>query len=152
VVTGYSTAVGTHTLTATATDNAGNSATKTLSYTVKPYTLNGFYQPIDMNNTLNTVKNGSTVPVKFELFNGTTELTNTSAVTSISAKQIPCAPGLPTDEIEYLAPTGGTSLRYDATAGQFIYNWQTPKKANTCYSLTMTAADGSTLVAYFKLR
>ena len=29
---------------------------------------------------LNTVKNGSTVPIKFELFSGTTELTSTSAV------------------------------------------------------------------------
>ena len=34
VVTGYSAALGTHTLTATATDNAGNTATSTLTYTV----------------------------------------------------------------------------------------------------------------------
>jgi hypothetical protein len=33
-VTGYSNAVGSHTLTATATDNAGNSATQTRTYTV----------------------------------------------------------------------------------------------------------------------
>ncbi len=107
-----------------------------------------------MGGVLNTVKNGSTVPVKFELFSGTTELTSTSAVSSISAKQVNCAAfnGDPMDEIEYLAPTGGTSLRYDATAGQFIYNWTTPKKPNTCYNLTMTAAVGSKLTAYFKLR
>jgi hypothetical protein len=156
VVSGYSTAVGTHTLKATATDNAGNTATKEISYTVKPYTLNGFYQPIDMNDTVNTVKNGSTVPVKFELFKGTTELTNTSAVTSIKATTISCGTlsGDPEDAIETTA-TGGTSLRYDATAGQFIYNWQTPKGASQvgkCYSLTMTAADSSTITAYFKLK
>jgi len=153
-VTGYSTAVGTHTMTATATDNAGRTATAMRSYTVKPYNLYGFYQPIDMGGVLNTVKNGSTVPVKFELFKGTTELTSTSAVSSITARQVDCAAfsGGTIDEIEYLAPTGGTSLRYDSTGGQFIYNWTTPKKANTCYNLTMTAADGSTLTAYFKLR
>lgn len=156
VVSGYSTAVGTHTLKATATDNAGNESTKEISYTVKPYTLNGFYQPIDMNNTVNTVKNGSTVPVKFELFKGTTELTNTSAVTSIKATPITCGSlnGGPEDAIETTA-TGGTSLRYDATAGQFIYNWTTPKGASQvgkCYSLTMTAADSSTMTAYFKLK
>ncbi len=125
-----------------------------LSANITAWNLNGFYQPIDMGDVLNTVKNGSTVPVKFELFSGTTELTSTSAVSSISAKQVNCAlfNGDPMDEIEYLAPTGGTSLRYDATAGQFIYNWATPKKPNTCYNLTMTAADGSTLTAYFKLR
>ncbi len=156
VVSGYSTAVGTHTLKATATDNAGNKSTKEISYTVKPYTLNGFYQPIDMNNTVNTVKNGSTVPVKFELFKGTTELTSTSAVTSIKATPISCGTlsGDPEDAIETTA-TGGTSLRYDATAGQFIYNWTTPKGASQvgkCYSLTMTAADSSTITAYFKLK
>ena len=156
VVTGYSSAVGTHTMTATATDNAGRTATATRSYTVKPYTLNGFYQPIDMNDTVNTVKNGSTVPVKFELFKGTTELTSTSAVTSIKATPISCGSlsGGPEDAIETVA-TGGTSLRYDATAGQFIYNWQTPKGASQvgkCYSLTMTAADNSTITAYFKLK
>jgi hypothetical protein len=156
VVSGYSTAVGTHTLKATATDKAGNTATKEISYTVKPYTLNGFYQPIDMNDTVNTVKNGSTVPVKFELFKGATELTSTSAVTSIVAKTVNCAAfnGDPEDAIETVA-TGGTSLRYDATAGQFIYNWTTPKgtkEVGKCYSLTMTAADSSTITAYFKLK
>jgi hypothetical protein len=161
VVSGYNTAVTptgtTHTLTATATDKAGNTATKTISYTVKPYTLKGFYQPIDMNETVNTVKNGSTVPVKFELFKGTTELITTDAVTSIVAKAISCGTlsGDPEDAIETTVATGGTSLRYDATAGQFIYNWQTPKGASQvgkCYSLTMTAADKSTITAYFKLK
>ncbi len=156
VVSGYSTAVGPHTMTATATDKAGNTATREISYTVKPYTLNGFYQPIDMNDTVNTVKNGSTVPVKFELFKGTTELTSTSAVTSIKFNAINCSAlsGDPEDAIETVA-TGGTSLRYDTTAGQFIYNWTTPKGASQvgkCYSLTMTAADSSTITAYFKLK
>src|SRR5215208_2537903 len=156
-VSGYSSAVGTHTVTATATDMAGNENTASSTYTVKPYTLNGFYQPIDMNDTVNTVKNGSTVPVKFELFKGATELTSTSAITSIKSTPISCASlsGAPEDAIETVA-TGGTSLRYDTTAGQFIYNWTTPKGATQvgkCYSLTMSAADNSsTLTAYFKLK
>jgi hypothetical protein len=157
-VTGYSTAAGTHTMTAKATDNAGNSATATRTYTVARYRLSGFYQPVDMNDTVNTVKNGSTVPVKFELFQSIsgTELTSTSAVSSVLARPINCAAftGDPEDPIE-MVTTGGTSLRYDATAGQFIYNWQTPKGASQvgkCYSLTMTAADSSTITAYFKLK
>src|SRR3990172_9237163 len=107
-----------------------------------------------MNETVNTVKNGSTVPGKFENFNCTTQLTKNSPVTSISAKQVNCSTfnGDPTDEIEYLAPTGGTSLRYDTTAGQFIYNWKTPSTAGMCYRVTMTTIDGSSLVAYFKLK
>jgi hypothetical protein len=48
--------------------------------------------------------------------------------------------------------TGGTSLRYDSTAGQFIQNWQTPKKPGTCYTTTMTTQDGSTISANFILK
>jgi hypothetical protein len=48
--------------------------------------------------------------------------------------------------------TGGTSLRYDATEGQFVFNWQTPKKPGLCYKATMTTKDGSSLSAYFKLK
>jgi hypothetical protein len=56
----------------------------------------------------------------------------------------------PTDEIETLA-TGGTSLRYDTTVGQFLYNWNTPKRTG-CLRLTLTTQDDSSLVAYFRLR
>ena len=49
--------------------------------------------------------------------------------------------------------TGGTVLRYDGPAGQFIQNWQTPKTAGKCYKVTMTAADAvSKLIAYFKTK
>jgi hypothetical protein len=106
---------------------------------------------VDMSGVLNTVKNGSTVPLKFELFAGATELTSTADVKSLTATQITCDTSNPIDDIEVTA-TGGTSLRYDASGGQFIYNWQTPKKPGTCYRVTMTTQDGSTLVALFKLK
>ena len=77
-VAGYSNLVGSHTMTATALDVAGNSYSETRSYTVLAWTLNGFFQPVDMNGVLNTVKNGSTVPLKFEIFAGPTELTDTA--------------------------------------------------------------------------
>lgn len=148
-VTGYSTKVGVHELKATAKDFAGNSTTVTQTYTVKAWTLKGFYQPVDMNNVLNTVKGGSTVPAQFEVFAGTTELTDPSLV-SFSAANIQCTLQY-IDDIE-LTTTGSTSLRYDATAGQFIYNWKTPTGAGNCYKLTMTAQDGSSISANFKLK
>jgi len=156
-VTGYSTLVGTHTMTATATDNAGRTATAQRTYTIKPYTFNGFYQPVDMSTATttvwNTIKGGSTVPLKFELFKGTTELTDTSAIKSLQAQKVSCSTGAAgvEDAIETVA-TGGTSLRYDSTGGQYIYNWKTPTGANTCYKVTLTAQDGSTLSAYFKIK
>ncbi len=149
VVTGYSNLVGTHTLTATATDNAGRTSTAQQTYTVMAWTIKGFYQPVDMNGVLNTVKGGSTVPAKFEVFAGSTELTDTNLVT-MSAAKITCT--LTTvDDIE-LTSTGNTSLRYDATGGQFIYNWKTPATPGSCYKLTMKAADGSSIYANFKMK
>lgn len=150
VVSGYDTKVGTHTLTATATDMAGNTSTATQKYTVNAWTAKGFYQPVDMNGVLNTVKGGSTVPVKFEVFAGSTELIDPSRMTA-KVNSMVCTPNAPADDIEVLG-TGSTSLRYDATAGHFIYNWKTPTGAGSCYKLTMTAADGSTISADFKLK
>jgi hypothetical protein len=150
-VSGYSTAVGSHTVTATAKDLAGNEASASASYTVLAWTLYGFYQPVDMNGVYNVVKNGSTVPLKFEIFAGPTELTDVSAVQSLTANLVTCQTGVVEDTIEVTA-TGGTSLRYDTTGGQFVYNWKTPSTAGKCYRVTMTTLDGSSLVAYFKLK
>lgn len=151
-VTGYGSGLGSHTLTATAYDVAGNSKTLTRTYTVGAWTLKGFYQPVDMNGVWNVVKGGSTVPLKFEVFAGATELTTTSAVKSFTTQVVTCGTAAdPSDPID-VTTTGGTSLRYDATGGQFIQNWQTPKGAGVCYRATMTTLDGSSLVALFKTK
>jgi hypothetical protein len=151
VVTGGGTSVGAHSYTATATDNAGNTETATLNYTVRSWSLKGFYSPVDMNGVWNTVKGGSTVPLKFEAF-ADSELTSTSAVKSFTQKVVACPNSSAiVDEIE-ITSTGGTLLRYDATAGQYIQNWATPKKPGTCYTVTMTTQDGSSLSANFLLK
>jgi hypothetical protein len=150
VVTGYTTSVGSHTLTATATDNAGRTASAQLTYLVLSWTLKGFYQPVDMGGTWNTVKGGSTVPLKFEIFAGTTELTGVDAVRTFNVNPVSCANSV-MDAIE-LTTTGATLLRYDAVAGQFVQNWQTPKQSGSCYSVTMATQDASSLTAWFKLK
>jgi hypothetical protein len=151
IVSGYGTSVGSHTLTATATDMAGNVGIATATYIVKPYELYGFFAPVDMGGVFNVVKGGSTVPMKFEVFAGPLELTDVAFVDSFAALQISCDTSASIDDIE-LTTTGGTSLRYDFDDGQFINNWQTPKKPGTCYQVTLTTIDGSTLEALFKLK
>lgn len=150
-VTGGGTTVGTHSVTATATDNAGNVGTAQTSYDVLAWTLKGFYAPVDMGGVLNTVKGGSTVPLKFEMFAGSRELTDTADVASFTATKVTCNGSADLDAVEFTT-TGGTSLRYDATAGQFVQNWKVPTGAGTCYRTTMTARDGSSISALFKVK
>ena len=144
------TAVGTATASATYpgdVNHTGSNGSKT--FQILAWTLKGFYQPVDMNGVVNTVKGGSTVPLKFEVFAGSTELTDTAIVSTL-VKQVTCN-ATSEDTIEVLA-TGGTSLRYDSTSGQFIFNWQTPKLPGKCYSVTLTTQDGSSITALFKLK
>jgi hypothetical protein len=148
-VTGYGTTVGSHTLTATAYDEAGNETVETRTYTVLAWTLTGFYQPVSMD-ALNTVKGGSTVPLKFNVYAGDLELTDGALVT-FSAAPYTCGGSLPEDPVT-MTTTGNTSLRYDFTDGQFIQNWKTPKSPGKCYLVTMTTSDGSKLEANFKLK
>ena len=154
VVSGYGTSVGAHTVQAAATDLAGNVGSASINYTVLAWSLTGFYNPVDMGGYLNVVKGGSTVPLKFEVFAGAAELTSVTSIKGFKAVEIGCGAlvWFAADEIE-ITSTGGTSLRYDSTGGQFIQNWQTPKnKVGTCWAVTMTTQDGSSLNAFFKLK
>ena len=73
--------VGSYNVVATV-DNPNYKGQATGTLVISPWTITGFYQPVDMNGVDNTVKGGSTVPLKFELFSGSTELTDTSAIKS----------------------------------------------------------------------
>lgn len=156
-VTGYSSAVGPATMTATATDNAGRQASLPRSYRVLAWTFVGFFQPVDNSSSgqvvYNTVKGGSTVPLKFQLFAGPTQLTDVAEVAPISVRQVSCDTSASTDPVETTA-AGGTSLRYDSTAGQYVYNWQTPKTSGACYAVTVSGLSGSGAAntAYFRTR
>ena len=120
--------------------------------TISAWTLTGFYQPVNMTpGVYNTVKGGSTVPLKFNLYTTdakTTQLTALTDVAGFTVVQIACAGSSAEDPVDFVT-TGNTSLRYDS---QFIQNWQTPKIAGLCLKVTMTARDGSQIEALFKTK
>jgi hypothetical protein len=121
------------------------------SYSILKWTLSGFYQPVDMDDIWNTVKGGSTVPFKFNVY-AATEQTDVKVINGFAVKGVACPSATTqTSDIDFVT-TGGTSLRYDTTGHQFIQNWQTPKYPGKCYQVTMTTNDGSTLSALFKLK
>jgi hypothetical protein len=72
-------------------------------------------------------------------------------VLSFTLTPVACDGSSSEDPVDFTT-TGGTSLRYDGVEGQFIQNWQSPKGPGKCYRATMTAADGSSISAFFKTK
>jgi len=177
-VTGYATTVGSHTLVALVGPvDAAVAGTPTITYTVTAtWKLKGFYGPVKEHSTWNTRKGGSTVPLKFVIKDENSVKSKDKAdIASFVAAPIPCAGqtvAVGTKTIDFLSITKkGRTLRFHD--GAFHQNWKTDKVKATkvvvpakghgkdktkkvivpsCYQVTMTAVDGQSLTALFKLK
>ena len=132
------------------TDTDGNQAFDTSTFFIA-YNFNGFLPPVNNEPMVNTGKAGRTYPVKFQLTNSSGNFINDlSAVTDIKQKSVTCGEfsGDPADALETQS-SGGSQLRYDAGANQFVYNWATPPAG--CYQLFVYLNDGSIHSANFQL-
>jgi hypothetical protein len=133
-----------------AADKAGNSGSASVSYSVA-YRWSGFFQPIDNLPTINSVKAGSAVPVKFSL--GGNYGLNILAAGYPKSQQVACSGSAPIDEIEQTVTAGNSSLNYDATTGQYSYTWKTEKSwAGQCRVLNVRLIDGTEHTASFKFK
>jgi hypothetical protein len=138
--------VGTTVVTATATDDAGNTASCSFSVTVL-YDFTGFFSPIS-NTVLNQANAGRTIPVKFSL-SGNKGL-NIFAAGSPFSRQVPCSSETVND-LAAVEMTGNSSLSYSPDTYQF--NWKTESSwAGTCRELVVKLNDGSEHVALFKFK
>jgi hypothetical protein len=139
---------GAKTFTVNATDNVGNTSTVSVNYNVS-YNFTGFFQPVDNLPTLNVVKAGSAVPVKFSLA-GNFGL-NIFTANYPASQQVACNSSDPLDAIEVTVTAGSSNLSYDATTNQYTYVWKTDKAwANTCRQLHVKLSDGSDHIVDFK--
>ncbi|HEY3153650.1 MAG TPA: PxKF domain-containing protein, partial [Candidatus Binatia bacterium] len=124
----------------------------TATHTIAPkfgYNFTGFFRPVDNYPTLNVVKAGSAVPVKFSL-DGYQGL-NIFAAGYPASFEGACDASVPQDLVDETVTAGGSSLSYDSTTGQYIYVWKTDKGwGNKCRQLVVKLSDGTVHWTNFK--
>jgi hypothetical protein len=137
---------GGYTVTASfAGDETYEPATASGSVTVAPL---AFLAPVDAAPTVNVLKAGATVPIKFSLGgnHGLNVLDGTPKAVSYD-----CVSGAIQDPIEVTA-SGNSGLTFNASTGIYQYSWKTPRAPRGCYRFELEFDDGSLHVALFELR
>jgi beta-glucosidase len=138
--------VGRRTYTVNARDQAGNTNTKTSTYTVT-FPFSGFFAPVKNPPTLNVLQAGKQVPVRFSL--GGNYGLGIFAAGYPQSQQISCNAQAATNMISTAATSSG--LAYDAKSNRYTYTWKTDKSwANTCRQFTLKLTDTTVHNALFK--
>ena len=109
----------------------------------------GFSQPVDNLPTLNKMKAGQAVPIKWRLLDrSNTPVTNLAAA-SITVTSLNCATGTTIDQIE--ETVAGASGLQNLGSGYYQLNWKSPTTyANSCKTLHLNVGDGVTHDADFQ--
>jgi len=138
-----------HTIKVQVTDNTNLKAVDEAIVTVI-YNFSGFFQPVDNLPVFNSVKAGSSIPVKFSL-SGDQGL-DIFAAGYPKSQVITCDSTAPVDGVEETVAAGSSSLSYDASTDQYSYVWKTDKAwAGTCRQLVVKLNDGTSHRANFQL-
>lgn len=116
---------------------------------VSPVKVVGFHSPVSqVAGAINTVRRGTTVPLKFNVYVDGVEKTDTSGL-QFGVWAVGCDVSASEDPVDFTT-TGNTELRY--SGGSFIQNWKTPSIPG-CYLVRMTTiADGLSINALFRVR
>jgi hypothetical protein len=119
------------------------------------FVTGGFLPPIVNPPQVNSANAGSTIPIKWQLKdvsgNFITDLSTVQPFPlGVTYQSSNCSFTQPFGDTVAL-PTGGTSLRYDTSTNQFVYNWATPTTSG-CYVFTLSLIDGTQHQAYFNFK
>ena len=132
--------LGSHSITVTGTDTAGNARTVVIYYTVV-YTWNGFFSPIgsEADSSLNLVHAGDLIKVGFGL-NGDRGL---GVLASVGSVPVACPAWTP-NPLHAAGAGAGAGLAYGASSAHYTYGWQTNAGwAGTCHQFQLQLNDGT---------
>ncbi len=131
---------GTNTFTLTATDVAGNTATRAATFSVL-YHFTGFLPPIP-NDGSGLFKLGSNVPVKFQLSDATgASASNAVANLTVQMYSGGALSGTPIDATPPGSADSGNLFRFDGT--QYIYDLSTKPFATGTWQVQARLNDGT---------
>ena len=129
----------------------GDGGTAPVAFRAETFPFSGFSSPVDNAPTLNTVKGGAGVPVKFSL--GADKGLDIFADGAPYSEKSSCDGGAGYDEIEQTSSAGLSGLQYDPASKTYTYVWNTQKGwAGTCRTLHVKLIDGTDHTARFKFR
>jgi hypothetical protein len=109
------------------------------------------FEPVDNPPTLNLVKAGASVPLKFSLTED--RGLDIFAAGSPSSRRVTCDSSAPVEDDIAAATSGNSGLSYDVATTTYTYAWKTEKSwTRTCRELTLALDDGSSYRALFKFK
>jgi len=140
--------VGSKSVSCSATDNAGNSATAGAAYSVA-YQFIGFSGNVLGGGALNLAKAGQNIPLKWRLLDAAgAPVTNLTSAT-VAVANLACAAGTAAGALA-AAATSGSGLQ-NLGGGYYQFNWATPKAyANSCKTMQLNLGEGTTHNALFR--
>ena len=148
--------LGTTQVNCSATDESGNKAEESFMVSVT-YAWSGTLQPINGGSTpeysddTSVFKLGSTVPVKFNLTNSSAGISG--AVAKLyAAKVTNQVVGTEVETTSTATASSSNLFRYDATSGQYVFNWSTKELTTGTYQLRIDLADGVSRTVRVSLR
>ena len=115
------------------------------------YNFSGFFPPVSNLPSINAVKAGSAIPIKFTL--GGDQGFGILAAGFPVSQQVGCSSSAPINDIEETSTSGGSSLSYDALSDQYKYVWKTQSGwLGTCRQLVVKLSDNTTRTAIFQFK
>lgn len=136
--------LGNTVVTCTATDAAGNTATRSFTVTVE-VEWSGFLPPLER---LTAYKQGSTIPVKFALSGASAGITDLQA--RVYVRRVGSAAGAELAGTSTSAATSGNLFRY--ADGQYVFNLSTKGLAVGTYEIRADLGDGRVRTTTVMLR
>ena len=150
---GNANGVGEFTVTARATDKAGNSASASSVKYRTTYKWDGFRQPVTAHDlgVMSTFKAGSTIPVKYQLKNADGTVVQGAAGSWIVPVKGATTFASVTEDGVTAAADSGSQFRWDGS--QWIYNWGTSKSdVNKQFTIGVRLDDGQVYSTLIGLR